>query len=245
MNEISAAALRYGAALRFDEVTPLAARLYGFQRWPLSPKLVQSLPGQHDLRQFVIREGPPELTRHWRSRRYESLPGWLVWIRRERAFRERHLAYKLYLSPPPTLVRDALRELVPALTDSGCTRFKVAATPSYLARPDKLIAYFESRDAALQTGEVVRKRLDGLAVQGVPFTCAVDSAGLLSWGMDPPSNHEQVSSWRTWLCFELATAMVNGGGDGVAAARQRLAKLRIDADTWEPPPELWERHGPE
>jgi hypothetical protein len=208
----------------------LTARLYGFHRWPLSPRLVMSLPGQRELREFVLKEGPAELTRHWRSQRHEKHAGWLTWIRRDGSGGVPEVAYKLYVSPRPTSVRDALRELVPELTRSRCFRFKVA--------------YFSSRAETLRVADVVRERIGGMAAHGVPFTCPVDPAGILSWGVDPPHNPPGQGSWRTWLCSELAQAMTECvSGDRVAAARERLATLGIDPDRWEPPPGLWGRHG--
>jgi hypothetical protein len=245
VNELSEAALRYGAALGLNDAAALTVRLYGYHRWPLSPKLVMSLPGQHELRQCVLKEGPAELTRHWRSQRHETRGGWLSWVRRDELARFPAIAHKLYVSPDPTSVRDALRELVPELTLSRCVRFKVGATPAFLARPDKLVAYFSDREAALEVAEALKSRIDGLAAHGVPFSCPVDPAGVLSWGVDPPHVPGELRSWRTWLCAEIAEAMTScGPGDRLAAARRRLAMLGIDPDSWEPRPELWRDDGP-
>ncbi len=238
---LSHAALGYGAALELESTAALTARLYGFNRWALSPKLLMSLPGQHELREFVLKEGPAELTRHWRSQRQEKRGGWLMWVRRDGAWRFPGVAHKLYLSSAPTSIRDALRELVPVLTESSCFLFKVGATPADLARPDKLVAYFGDRDETLRVAEAVRSRIVGLPAQGVPFACPVDPEGLLSWGVDPAHEPGEPRSWRTWLCGELAEAMTQcGERDRINAARERLAILGIDPDRFEPPPGLWE-----
>lgn len=243
LRQLSQAALRYGAALEIADAATLAVRLYAFNSWPLSPKLVMSLPGQRELREFVLKEGPAELTRHWRSQRHQSRPGWLSWIRRERPRGLPEITYKLYVSPTPTSMRDALCEMVPELTESRCIRFKIGATPAYLARPDKLVAYFNDRQETLRVAEAVRRRLDGLPAQGVPFSAPVNSNRLLSWGMDPPHDPEHPMSWRTWLCSEIARAMTAcGSGDRVGAAHHRLSSLGLDPGLWEPSSNFWRVH---
>jgi hypothetical protein len=245
---LSDAALRYGAALELRDAEELSVRLYGFHRYPLSPRLVATLPGAHQLRQFVLREGPAELTEYWRSQRYEGRAGWLHWIRRGSRDTVRHVTHKLYVSPPPTLIREAMRELVPLLTQSECLRFKIAATPSYLARPDKLVAYFDGPAETLRVGELLVDLLRGMPVHGVPFSCSVnpsnaapDPTGPVSWGVDPPSTEEHPMSWRLWLCSEIAEAMIASEREArVAAARVRIESWGIDTTSWRPPPGLWQ-----
>jgi hypothetical protein len=203
--------------------------------------LVRVLPGPFDLRDFVLRVAPPELSRHWRSRRYEGRAGWLHWSRREAPEGRREVAYKVYVNPRPENVKDAVGELVPVLTESGCERFKVGATPGYLARPDKLVAYFPERAEALQVAEQVGARLQGVPSHPVPFTCWLDPAGLVSWGKDPPSSDEQPMSWRSWLCGQIAEAMTGSSPfTRVAAALGRVRRLGIDPASWAPPLGLWE-----
>lgn len=240
LEQVSAAALRYGAALELDDPRPLALRLYGFNRQPLSPRLVMSLPGQHVLREFVLKEGPPELTRDWRSRRRDTRGGWLGWIRRDEPGRAPTIAYKLFVSPAPTSVREALRVLVPELTRSRCFHFKVGATPADLARPDKIVAYFDDRAETLRVAERVRAGIAGLPAHGVPFSCPVDDSGLLSWGVDPPHDDDEATSWRARLCSEMAAAMTAAAvEDRVVAARERVAALGVDPDRFEPSPGVW------
>jgi hypothetical protein len=247
LTELSDAALHYGAVFELDDAEILGARLYGFHRYPLSPKLVRLLPGSDQLRQFVLREAPPELTRYWRSQRYEGRAGWLYWARRGAPDLVRRITPKLYVSPPPTMIREALRELVPVLTQSSCLRFKVAATPSYLARTDKLVAYFDDRAEMLQLGEVLMDRLQGIPVHGVPFSSPVfasassENIGLVSWGVDPPSAGDRQASWRSWLCREIALAMTSSEPNArLAAARTRVQSLGIDVASWAAPPHFWE-----
>lgn len=205
-----------------------------------------SLPGERQLREFVLKEGPSELTRYWRSQRHEKRAGWLSWIRRDGTTRVARITHKLYVSPVPTAVREALRVVVPELTQSECFHFKVGATPAELARPDKLVAYFHDREETLRVAARIAVRLHALPAHGVPFSCAIDGRTLLSWGVDPPHRPEARVSWRKWLCAELAHAITqDASGNGVAAARSRLEALGVDPESWEPVPGLWERHGPE
>jgi hypothetical protein len=244
LEQVSAAALRYGAALEIDDPLALAMRLYGFNRHALSPRLVMSLPGPHELREFVLKEGPPELTSDWRSRRRDTRGGWLGWIRRDEPGRAPAVAYKLFVSPAPTAVREALSALVPELTRSRCFHFKVGATPADLARPDKIVAYFDDRAETLRVAELVRTHIDGLPAHGVPFSCPIDDGGLLSWGVDPPHGDDEATSWRARLCSEMAAAMTAAAPDDrVAAARERVVALGIDPDRFEPSPGIWRDRG--
>jgi hypothetical protein len=156
------------------------------------------------------------------------------------------VTYKLYVSPPPTLVREILRELVLQLTQSWCLGFKVAATPADLARPDKLVAYFDEREETLRAADLIRERVRGIPAHGVPFSVPIDPAGLLSWGLDPPFDAVEPTSWRLWLCSELAQAMTDClPGDRVSSARGRLTTLGIDPDRWELSPNLSDGNGPD
>ncbi|MFC6148976.1 MULTISPECIES: hypothetical protein [Mumia] len=222
----------------------LTVRLYGFNRLPLSPKIRAAVPGERDLRGFVL-AGTPGLSEHWRSRRLERRAGWLSWIRRDGTSRTPTVAHKLYISPMPEAVGDAVRVLTPLVTDSPCVAFKLGATPSFLARPDKLVAYFRGRNEMLDVARLAAERLDGIPAHGVPFTFPLDSAGLVSSGVDPPYDADRLTSWRLWLCTELARAILAAdGGDALAAARSRLVALGIDPDTWQAPLDPWGTHGP-
>jgi hypothetical protein len=235
--------LRYGAALEMGDRDALTVRLYAFHRWPLAPKLVMALPPATELREFVLKEGPSELIRHWRSQRHDKHPGWLSWIRRDRPTRLPRVIYKLYVSPPPTLIRETLRELVPELTESRCLHFKVGATPAGLTRPDKLVAYFPSRAEVLRVGRAAKARLAGMNAHGVPFSCPIAQAGTVSWAIDPPHGNGRMS-WRTWICGELAQAMTTApASERLDAAYRRLTQLGIDSDRWKPSRRLWQTHG--
>ena len=135
-----------------------------------------------------------------------------MWVRRDGSWRIPRVAHKLYLSSAPTSIRDALREFVPVLTQSRCVLFKVGATPADLARPDKLVAYFEDRAETLRVAEAVQARTGGIPAQGVPFTCPVDPESLLSWGVDPPHEPGEPRSWE-----DLALLRARPGDDRVRA----------------------------
>lgn len=234
--------LRYGAALGLQRRDVLTARLYGFNRLPLAPKVRATVPGEHDLRRVVL-ASTPGLSERWRSRRIERRGGWLSWVRRDGTSRTPEVAHKLYVSPRPEAVGDVVRTLTPLLSDSDCLVFKLGATPSFLVRPDKLVAYFDGRDEMLRVARAAVPALAGVPAQGVPFTFPVDADGLVSTGVDPPYDSEVLTSWRLWLCGALAAVMV-GADDPVAAARSRLTELGIDPDSWLEPPELWSADGP-
>jgi len=133
--------------------------------------------------------------------------------------------------------------LVPLLTESGCVSFKVGATPSFLARPDKFVAYFADRETMLRIARVASQRLSGIPAQGVPFSFPVDAAGLVSFGFDPPHRHGELTSWRIWLCSQIAHAMTTADpGVAVGAAHRRLIEFGIDPAIWQAPLDFWERN---
>jgi hypothetical protein len=82
----------------------------------------------------------------------------------------------------------------------------------------------------------------------VPFTGAIDSDGLTSWGMDPPK-FEQVmawqehQSWRQWVTERLAVytlaAKENGADNVVDFALHRIGLDGVNSDNWTPNLAIW------
>ena len=114
------------------------------------------------------------------------------------------MTYKLYVSPRPERIREAFEIVVRVLSASGGVHFKLGDSVGGLLRPDKLMLYFTTRDALLETASVLHRELAGCDAHGVPFTAGLDDSGLLSWGVDPPENDRalrwmQRQSWRLWV----------------------------------------------
>jgi hypothetical protein len=86
--------------------------------------------------------------------------------------------------------------------------------------------------------------LPNIPSQGVPFTSELDENGLLSWGIDPPSNEQALKwqereSWRVWLTNRLAIGIMSAkNADSSLEAWQfalyRLQQEGVDPKTWQP-----------
>jgi hypothetical protein len=153
--------------------------------------------------------------------------------------------YKLYVSPQPDALPAAFPAVVEILRDSDAHAFKVGRTAIGLLRPDKLVVYFQDFDSLQRTAGDIALALAGCAVHGVPFTAAIGSDGLLSWGIDPQPEKDALSwrgpeSWRLWITNRLAAALVSARLNPTQTlqpwqfALQRLRLEQIDTDTWAP-----------
>ena len=119
-----------------------------------------------------------------------------------------------------------------------------------LLRADKCVLYFDRYPDLARTAEDLCRsfgqRSDGPPpAHGVPFTAEVDSAGLVSWGLDPPADSRWLDwqpseSWRSWLVRRLALALEEATRQGESpsdATRFALARLTlegVDTARWLP-----------
>jgi hypothetical protein len=130
-------------------------------------------------------------------------------------------------------------------------RFKIGDSAAGLLRPDKPVAYFETRDALEEAADALRRELAGCEAQGVPFTASLDDSGLLSWGVDPPAadrvlRWRDAESWRFWIAQRLGGALAVAKRARTASAvepwrfaLERLRRQGLDVETWTPSAELW------
>jgi hypothetical protein len=266
--EISRAALRYAEALPIDDALALSARLYGYNRRPLTPRWKRLLPDAAAVAGFLgFAAGGPAaalLARRWTA--LAPSPAWLSWKAQDEAggrLPTQGPMYKLYLSPyPESLADGGFANVVAALTELRVPQFKVGADAAGLLRADKIVTYFPDFESLARAAHGLALALAGVPAQGVPFTAEIGGGGLLSWGADPPRGEglpwEGQSSWRVWLAHRLARALLaaragtgggkNGkdddgkGGHGVPPWRFALERLRlegVDTDTWTPGALLW------
>jgi len=245
--DLSRAALEYGAALGLRDPVRLSRRLYGYGRFPASPRLRRAFPTPESVGDHLLHEN--EALRHllmsgWRRRRLAGEDvGWALWTRPRGDPRDSEPTHKLYASPVLDSVRPVFHAVMPIVTDSGAVGFKVGAELPYLGRPDKLVFYFADKAEMARVARLLDRRLADFEPHGVPFTCATGRSGLLSWGTDPPGKTDQ--SWRSWLALQLARAMTEAEPDrAVDAALQRADALGVDPVSWEPLSIDWERDGP-
>jgi hypothetical protein len=252
LEQLAQAALEYAQALDIDDSVKLSARLYFYNRWPLTQRWRSRLPDKEAVAAFLgIASGGANrrlLERRWKT---VNLPpgfdSWFMFASRDHAPKgEARRRFKLYVSPQPEFVREAFDAVTHVLMESPAHHFKVGNDACGLLRPDKIVIYFEDFEALQEAAKEIRGRLPGCPVQGVPFTAAVNNDdGLVSWGIDPPSERPALSwlereSWRLWVTNRLATALLAAKASqasGLEPLRYALERLRldkVDTATWTP-----------
>lgn len=255
LDRLADAALRHAAALGDDDVERLTARLYGYGRLPLTPAWTRRLPDRAATLAHLGAASGGRLHRAlgdgWRQAPDAELGGWIAWSRSRGAARPARggATHKLYVSPLPEHLPEAVAALVDVLGRHDRARFKVGADAAGALRPDKLVAYFEEVEALHATADLLVERLGGMPAHGVPFTAEIAGDGLLSWGMDPPREERVLAwqgyeSWRLWLVRRLAAALAAAAHDPDADdparwARERLRWDGVDVDRWTPSAALW------
>ena len=245
--QLSVDALRYAQNLQVDDARVLALRLYCYNRRPVTPAWVERLPTREATARYLgvtKGEAGPVPGHGWISLRGPDVDEhWLAW--RSAAPKDpsgEHIAYKLYVSPSPSAVPDAFRITAEVLRELRAPAFKVGADLHGLLRPDKLVAYFASFEHLAAAGARLRDRLAGLPTHGVPFTAAISTDGLLSWGVDPPRRERGLTwsgdSWRLWVVGKLAAGLLAArSSTDVQPWRHALERIRLeglDPDTWIP-----------
>jgi hypothetical protein len=258
LRALSTAALVHAQVLALADPLALAGHLYGYNRWPLTPRWKRRLPDGEAVRGFLgIASGG--VNRRLLERSFLDLassPSWLSWYSRSRRRAgaptgEGGRVYKLYLSTPPETLGENFGEILGAFAAAAVPQFKVGAGVHGVLRPDKLVAHFGSFEQLAEAAVMLTERVAGLAVQGVPFTAEIGGDGLLSWGMDPPAAEARflggAPSWRSWLCRRLARALLDAetapaGPPAAEPWRFALERLRvegIDTGSWTPGALLW------
>lgn len=246
---LSLRALDFAQALGRRDAKVLARRLYGFNSLPSSPRRIRRVGSsprlRHlfdpDLRGVLHSEGWIEGGGGTGSR------GWTLWRRDSVTPRDslRGPTFKLYVSPKPEWLPDAVAAAVPILSESVAWAFKVASSPGNTLRPDKMVVYFSTMEALERTGRELSSALSDLPAQGVPFSVGLSDDGLLSWGIDPAWSGPGTAgvgptSWRGWITRYLAEAMAeatntSGGPEPKDYALTRLALQGFDDETFAPP----------
>jgi hypothetical protein len=265
LSDLTRSALEYGQMLALEDPTMLSARLYAYNRVPLSPRWKRLISDRDAAAKWlgIDRSGElrPLLEDRWDhlapSAQFE---GWFQWSSRSKSTRNRdtetptrnddtETSYKLYVSPAPEATQEAFKAVVECLATSEAYHFKAGDDGYGLLRPDKIVLYFRSFSALEETARSIALRLPDCPAQGVPFTAALHGSTLLSWGADPPRQNgvlawQERESWRLWITNRIAVAMIAASqslSGRLVPWRFALERLRLDAidtDTWTPLPEF-------
>ena len=241
--KLSIDALTYGAALIHTDAATLAHKLYGYNRRPMTPAMRRRLPDRAACLSFLglasEREVPAAIARSW-SRGDDDSP-WLVFNRRQSQRQRREQSCKLYVGLAFEELPDCLPALAEKLAEGEALQFKIGTDLDGLLRPDKLVAYFPSKETLSAAAQALLPIVSNRAVHAVPFSAEIAASGALSWGMDPANAWfgERVS-WRQWMCEKLAAALIAARSDTagpVAPSQFAMERLRlegVDTDTFMP-----------
>jgi hypothetical protein len=256
-------AIKFAYSLRSYDARRLSWRLYSYNTIPTTPSYLAQFHSDLAVKEYLgLSDGGAALallSRDWAS---TPMPdGWLSW-RAPSTRSEDHDShtvgptFKLYVSPMPEVLPEALQVLVSTAARFRAHQFKVGGNVGGLLRPDKLIAYFKREDDLQACAEELARRLNDCPAQGVPFTAGIGGHGLLSWGLDPPEVERagllvpMRESWRYWITNRLGVALASmrqGARQFDLAAQpwrpalERLELEGIDTDTWTPRDGLWAR----
>ncbi len=244
---LSRDALRYAEALELDDIEQLAARLYTFNRIPVTPRWQRRFP---DAEAILDAVGGHRVADGWSAVARRRPDDWLGWARQGfRPASRSEPTFKIYVSPAVESLEPAFGALVEVLRESRATYFKLGSNAAGVLRPDKLVVYFDDIDSLSETSSELATRLDGIPAHGVPFSAESAGGGLLSWGMDPPAAERTVpwtsrESWRLWVARRLAAALIAGQRESAAMppwrfALERLRLAGVDVERWIPEPTLW------
>jgi len=234
------------------EAAMLAGRLYLYNQIPLSPAWRRRLSDRGSVRRFLGLDGSPPPAaipgEPWQEAE-AGATSWMSWhVRGFRGFGGNGASHcwKLYLSPKPGDLPRAFAAAVGRLHDLGAVSFKVGGDAPGILRPDKMVAYFQEKQQALDAGRDLTGVLKDVSSQGVPFTAHIEGAnGLLSWGVDrlPAANEPSWApseSWRVRVTHRLAVALVAAlrrDPPPVEPWRFALGRIRlegVDPATWAP-----------
>ncbi len=249
IDNISLRAIRYAMQLHLSNAMSLSARLYFYNRRPLSPELAQNSikDPESGLKALQIEKAinDLQLNKDWETR---PMPGdydrvWKAWKRKgEKSGKVEK--YKLYISCQYELLPDIIHDILSSLEVSTCYQFKVGKRLVDILRPDYFIAYFKTYAGMIQAAQQLTPILENVEPQGVPFTASLISSGVLSWGIDPPKT-KKISgwmtdelSWRIWITNRLATSILNAkqgmekAEDIANFALERLEAEGINTEQW-------------
>jgi len=241
--QLSYDALHYAQNLAINDPAVLSLKLYFYHRLPASRSWLSRLPNRIAVLNYLNLEPGQSnekfLKKYWRS--LEGPEGWIPFGARTVKPGVSGASHKLYISPRPEALPEALGIIIETLATSEAPQFKIGNDCYGLLRPDKLVAYFSSKEGLLEAAQALQARLEGLPVHGVPFTAEAGGDGLLSWGMDPRGlSGIEGLSWRHWITNRLAAGILmgqdisEGAGEPWRFALERLRLEGVDPVTFAP-----------
>ena len=239
-------ALLYAAELAVEQPLTLAGRLYFFNRLPTSVADCTALPGTEAVRAYLGVSGGVSTESDVQLRESHSSDSRSAFMSWTNARSECRVAapFKLYVCPYPADLPAIFRTCATTAGRHGAFAVKVAADAPTLNRPDKFVAYFNTRGELDACAEAMGPVLSGLRVHELPFSGQLQVSAL-RWGVDPPitasgATSSRSESWRVWVTRKLASALVLAVQSGYTAqaaaafAKHRVSLEGIDVRSWAP-----------
>ena len=255
LSRLSCEAIRSAEALDIDDVATLFEHLYTFNSIPVTPRWRKRIPDTTAVRNELGLHSAADvcalLEERWVHIREEVDNGWLTWVRPKDGGELGGTGpeIKFYVSPAVDSLEHVFPELVRVVTFCRARSFKAGADVGGLLRPDKLVAYFSTMGDLANAAHELARRFDGVPPHGVPFTAEISGGGLLSWGVDPPSQTvfrgKSAPSWREWVCYRLAEALIkarkedNGTEPLWHQSLERLRNQGVQVERWLPSQAYW------
>ena len=179
-----------------------------------------------------------------------TLPGppvspWCVWRSRVNPIEPGTRHWKVYVSPHPLQLAEAVVAVMAACQGLPVISLKYGADAHGMLRPDKLVVHLTAPEAVQVLADRALRALDGCPVQGVPYTAELGGDGLISWGCDPPAGSPAAKlgpSWRTWVTHLLAEGLAAERRPGAEPWERSLYEIEragVEPSTWAPKPWLW------
>jgi hypothetical protein len=186
--QLSLSGLKHAQALDSRSVDTTAARLYAWNRMPASAwRRLAAEPA------LLAARAARAAGRKW----VQTLPGppvspWCVWRSRVNPIEPGGRHWKVYVSPHPLQLAEAVVAVMAACEGLPVVSVKYGADAHGMLRPDKLVVHLTAPEAVHLLADRVLSALDGCPVHGVPYTAELGGDGLISWGCDPPAGSPAV-----------------------------------------------------
>lgn len=226
----------------------LTARLYFYNRLPVVRRSdADDKACEVRLREVMATIGG--FGRSWREIRSARYPeSWLHYKSVKEPCNGNQRSIKLYVSPLPEDFYQAVGIVGAVMMRHGACSFKIARHLYGLARPDKIVCYFNDFDAMADAAAAMRERIGQVRPQGVPFTAQLFDTPVLSWGIDPPRTYNRAlneyESWRLWICKICAETLIKARAvhhpDPSRLVADALGHIRVDPDTLVPSIDLFD-----
>ena len=251
LSKLSVSAMYYAWMLWETNLQSVAAKLYAYNSLPWDGPMKARFNKTNTVEAFlfsrITEEEQKILDEHWNLNSIIQRRSWLSWSKKsikEDLPLSSTFTCKLYISSLIYDLPEVFKRFIPVISSSSAFSFKIGDSIEGLLRPDKMVAYFYTKESLLNTAALLEESLGSYPPQGVPFTMQLDKSGLLSYGEDPPQSEVLKSidggSWRASLTDQIALAMNQARSDkldwqqSIRFIHAMLQTTGVNSHTWAP-----------